>query len=106
MDQQRHEMILETTHASGVDEWYCPTCGRRLLMEYQPNFRKTVLDSGDEYVVHSGGKGGIRVGSMEAQSVRDMSDEEPLLSLEDPSLAPWVAWLEENDFEDLWNDTD
>jgi len=36
IEQQQHEMVLDKTHPSGTDEWYCPTCGRRLLMDYEP----------------------------------------------------------------------
>jgi hypothetical protein len=105
MDQQHHEMVLGKTHPSGVDEWYCPTCGRRLVMEYEPAFKKTVLTAGDETAIHSGGKGGIRIGSMQAVSTDpDLSENEPIIPADDPSLAPWVAWLDNADFEKLWND--
>jgi len=103
MDQE-HEMILEKTHPSGVDEWYCPICGRRLLMDYGPKFKKTVLVAGDEYAVHSGAKGGLRIGSTRVISLKDTASEEPVVSVEDPRLAPWVAWLDEVDFDKRWND--
>ena len=106
MDQtQRHEMVLEKTYSSGVDEWYCPTCGRRLLMDYGPTFKRTVLDAGDEYAVHSGGKGGLRIGSVKVAAIHETtSQDEKMLSLDDPSLAPWVAWLNKVGFESFWND--
>lgn len=63
--EQTHEMILETTHPSGVEEWNCPTCGRRLLVSWEPNFQKTVLEVGDEFSIHSGGKGGLSMSSIE-----------------------------------------
>ena len=105
MDQQRHEMVLEKSYPTGIDEWYCPTCGRRLLMNYEPIFKKTVLDAGDEYVIHSGGKGGLNIGSVRAtqMGVTSGKDESPVSS-EDPTLAPWVTWLDEIDFENLWNE--
>jgi hypothetical protein len=103
MNQQQHEMILEKTHSSGVDEWYCPTCGRRLLMDYGPKFKKTVLEAGDEYAVHSGGKGGLRIGSMQALPVDDSSTQE---EVDDTRLAPWEAWLDESGFENLWKSDD
>jgi hypothetical protein len=100
---ENHEMILEKTHPSGVDEWYCPTCGRRLLMDYGLQFKKTVLEAGDEFAVHSGGRGGLRIGSMWAFPVDDSSRRE---EIDDPRLAPWEAWLEESDFENLWKSDD
>src|SRR5689334_20094557 len=58
MDRQvYHEMVLETTHSSGAEEWYCPTCGRRLLLRWPPAYEKIVLVPGDEYAAHSGSKG-------------------------------------------------
>jgi hypothetical protein len=102
-EQQQHEMVLDKTHPSGTDEWYCPTCGRRLLMEYEPKFEKTVLEVGDEYAIHSGGKGGLRV-----EPVKVVSDENtdlenaPVVSDNDPSLSPWITWLNKIGFEHFW----
>jgi DNA-directed RNA polymerase subunit RPC12/RpoP len=62
---QKHEMVLEATHPSGEEEWNCPTCGRRLLINWEPMFKKTVLETGDEFSIHSGGKGGLSMGSVE-----------------------------------------
>ena len=104
-EQQQHEMVLKMTHPSGEDEWYCPTCGRRLLMDYGPVFKKTILETGDEYALHSGGKGGFQMGSMRAIPASETnSEEESVISIEDPRLAPWIAWLEEVDFESRWKD--
>lgn len=62
MIEQQHEMVLEKTHLSGTDEWYCPTCGRRFLLSWPPEYQKTILDIGDELAIHSGGKGGLSMG--------------------------------------------
>ena len=62
--QQSHEMQLETTHPSGAEEWYCRTCGRRFLLNMPPEYKKTILDVGDESAIHSGSKGGLRMGSI------------------------------------------
>jgi hypothetical protein len=56
-----HEMELEKTHLSGVEEWHCPTCGRRFLITWPPNYEKVILEPGNESVIHSGGKGGVRL---------------------------------------------
>src|SRR5262245_23033894 len=58
MDQQEHhQMLLETTHNSGAEEWYCPTCGRRFLLRWPPSYEKVVIEPGDEFATHSGSKG-------------------------------------------------
>ena len=61
-----HQMILTSEH-EGTEEWYCPTCGRRLLIEWKP-WRKVTLELGDENALHSGGKSGLRTGSVDVKN--------------------------------------
>jgi len=72
--QQNHEMQLERTHSSGAEEWHCPICGRRFLLNMPPEYRKIILDAGDELAIHSGSKGGLVMGSIEVGK-----PEEPML---------------------------
>ena len=58
----RHEMTLTGNTESGAEEWVCPSCSRRILLRWPPNYEKLVLEHGDENVIHVGGKGGLRVG--------------------------------------------
>lgn len=67
MNQQQHEMILQTTHPSGAEEWYCPTCEQRFLLTMPPNYRKIILNIGDEFAIHSGGKGGLSTSQFQAK---------------------------------------
>jgi len=60
---EQHEMQIQTKYASGTELWYCPTCGRKFLLDWPPEYKKTVLDPGNELAVHSGGKGGLSMGS-------------------------------------------
>jgi hypothetical protein len=89
--QQQHEMILEGTQPSGADEWFCPTCGRRIVMRPPPNYQKVVLDPGDEMAVHVGGKGGVRVGQFSASP----SNTTPADEANGDELA-WRRWLHDN----------
>jgi hypothetical protein len=57
-------MIINGTTESGAEEWVCPSCGRRILLQWPPHYQKLVLDHGDEAVVHVGAKGGLQVGEM------------------------------------------
>lgn len=75
--QQQHEMRLEKTHPSGAEEWGCPTCGRRFLLSWPPAYEKIILEAGDEYATHTGGKGGLRM-----QPPQIGEAEEPTLSEE------------------------
>jgi len=104
MDEpEQHEMQLETTHSSGAEEWYCPTCERRFLVQWgeplgsPPAYSMIIIEPGDQYARHSGSTGGLHIASSQVDQ-----DNEALL-VDDSSLAPWLAWLEEVDFDNLWN---
>ena len=80
-------------------------CGRRMLINWEPKFKKIVLEIGDDYAIHNGGKGGLQVGSMQARPVDVLAPEDESPSLdEDVRLRPWIQWLNEVDFENLWKD--
>ena len=61
-----HEMTRTESPEPGVDEWSCTRCSRRLLLRRPPAFEKVVLDRGDEWAMHVGATGGLRLGPMEA----------------------------------------
>jgi len=104
MEQEHHQMVLEKVYPSGEETWHCPTCGRRFRVNWEPKFKRTVLESGDEYATHSGNKGGLQMGTMQAMPIdRSSSEEEAIISIDDSKLAPWVGWLNRIDFENLWN---
>jgi hypothetical protein len=110
-DQERHEMQLETTHPSGAEEWFCTICGRRFLMQWPPEYKKIVLERGDENALHSGGKGGLRMGRPQiAQGEETLlmghlglaADEphgaDPVEDHDTPltdELRPWLNWLKD-----------
>lgn len=97
-EQEYHEMVLNNIHPSGTEEWYCPTCGRRFLMQWPPAYNKVILEPGDETAIHSGGKGGVSVQTPQAApEVEQLSPEEEAL------LEPWVAWMEKTNFDTLWD---
>ena len=75
----------------GTDEWYCPTCGRRVIIAYPPRYKKIVLVEGDPSAVHSGGKGGVQIYPHHVGEV-------------DPRLEIWQQWMDSVDFESHWND--
>jgi hypothetical protein len=52
--QAQHRMRRTETWPSGAEEWWCPACGRRLLLGWPPSHHKLVLDAGDELAAHTG----------------------------------------------------
>ena len=99
---ERHVMQLNDTHDSGAEEWYCPICGRRFLMQWPPNYKRIILEHGDEGAVHTGGKGGVDLSSSsfgpEGDAPDEASDGEPGLSQE------LMDALDELDFSPLDDD--
>lgn len=57
---EQHAMQLEQTHPSGAEEWCCPSCGRRIMLNWTP-FEMMVINQGDALAQHSGGKGGLEM---------------------------------------------
>lgn len=60
-------MTRTRTLAQGVDEWCCTICSRRLLLRRPPDYKKIVLDRGDEWAAHVGGTGGLQPAAMNAR---------------------------------------
>ena len=88
-----HTMTKINEH-EGKEEWLCFSCGRHLLVSWNPVLITTVLLEGDPSVDHTGLKA-----NLPAKAKRDV----PAALLEDPRLKPWLAWMDEVGFEDLWN---
>ncbi len=99
-ETQQHEMRLETTHPSGAEEWYCPTCGRRFVMKWPPKYRRIILDEGDESALHRGGKGGLKLGAVQIRP----SEETATPTGEDLPLDRWESWLDSEDVSKWWPD--
>ena len=92
-----HVMVLENTHPSSAEEWYCPTCGRRILLQWPPNYKKITLEAGDENALHSVGKGGLVIGIPDALQEQESSPGD------DPRLTQWDVWLGQLGFDSWWN---
>jgi hypothetical protein len=109
-EQSAHSMELERTYPSGAEEWHCPTCGRRMIMQWPPAYKKIVLEAGDEHATHSGGKGGLHMGAAQVAPADDLLASSQLpcteTSVEDTApddgpnheaLGPWLKWLNEGE---------
>jgi hypothetical protein len=86
---QPHKLTLIRKYTSGAEEWFCPICGRRFVMQWAPEYQRIVLEVGDETAVHNTEKGVMTVQKSQA---------------EDPWLAPWKEWSESGKLESLWRD--
>lgn len=100
---EQHEMVLKNIRPSGGEEWYCPICGRCLLVTWKPKFMQIVLEAGNEYAFHTGSKNSLQrpVQVMLADDVA--TEEESDTLMEAARLAPYLAWMERVGFENLWN---
>jgi hypothetical protein len=82
--EQIHKMLLAKTYPSSAEEWCCPVCGRRFVVQWTPEYQKTILEMGDEFAIHNTGKGAMIVQSTQS----------------DPWLTPWLDWLDRSNLKD------
>ena len=99
MNEKYHEMILEKTLASGVEEWYCPICGRRFQVQWPPAYKMIVLEPGDKDTRHNLSKGNLRAGTLR------VTQTEKTELIEEFRLIPWLKWMEKVDFDSRWGKT-
>lgn len=102
-ENERHTMVRVNKSEEGAEEWYCPTCGRRFLMQWPPNYKRTILEPGDESVTHVGGKGemgmGLEMGGTQVENGEPLPVEE-MIPIDEQSLSPWLQWVQTVDLED------
>lgn len=100
--QENHVMDFVKIHDSGVEEWLCKICGRRVIYKWTPYLNSIVLNIGSVYATHTGSKGGLSVGDVVPKDAEglaaDASEENNRL------LGPWEDWMRENDFDRLWGE--
>jgi hypothetical protein len=102
--RESHEMILDIIHPTGVEEWYCPTCGQRFLLQWPPAYQKVFIEVGNQYASHSGG----RMEAEQDQGEAAPSGENPASPGDGPNsdderrLAEWGELLEEIGFDGWW----
>jgi hypothetical protein len=70
-----HELTRDTIAENGDELWSCPSCERRLVVSWQPDFRRTVLATGDPDVPHSGTKGPLSLGSVSVHRTPHADDQ-------------------------------
>ena len=104
---EKHEMVLEKLHLSGAEEWNCPLCGRRMLISWDPKFKRIVLEAGSPDATHSGFRNGLQPEDGSALAANEnVLPEQTDTPIDKAKLAPWEAWLEESNFENLWDSDD
>ncbi len=86
-----HQMRLDKSDPDGAEEWYCPTCGRRLLLHWPPEYKRAILEPGDTHAIRSGSKGSGDVDKGQGVSTGATA----------PSLSQWEEWLADIDMSDL-----
>lgn len=100
MNDKYHEMVFEKAHISGVEEWYCPSCGRRFLVQWPPAYKMIILEQGDKDTRHNVSRVTPPIGSFPITHTRKTD------LIEDFRLAPWLKWMEAVDFDSRWNKND
>ena len=97
-----HIMTMIHEH-EGTEEWLCSSCGRHLLVSWNPVFEKTVLLEGDPSAKHTGLKNNLQARDKVYVPVNKTTPPEAIEEpVEDARLEPWVRWMDEIGFENLW----
>ena len=92
---RQHEMLLDKAFPSGAEEWYCPACGRRILLRLPPTDEMVIVEPGDKYASHWGSLGGVQFG---AARVTQQDAESAKTSEE--NLIPWIKALDDLELND------
>lgn len=95
-NSQQHAIQLEITYPSGAELWSCPDCGRRFVAQWEPKFRRVILEQGNETIIHTSQGLGIQT------QISLQSSEEIL-----PEIVPneielndiWKQFLDKLDFD-------
>ncbi len=96
-----HSMNLVRTHESGAEEWHCPECGRRFIMQWPPHYKRIVLEAGDEMAMHSASKGGLQMNAAIAPSTEvPPPAAQDAGELNEQDLDIWLDHLNKLDFGD------
>jgi hypothetical protein len=99
-----HTMIM-VGKREGTEEWLCFSCGRHLLVSRNPIFKKTVLVEGDPLANHTRIKINTKTGEKRDKPLALLPnpDKDVDVQDDDPRLLPWLKWMEESGFDNLWN---
>ncbi len=117
---EEHEMVLKQTFPNGTQDWVCPICSRRFILQWPPHYKRVILEEGDVNAMHSGSMGIpggaqlkmdgaeiVKENHYEDSQGRKMPDDWLPLGLpeeeygqpyeyDDPYLEVFSAWVDEN----------
>ncbi len=68
VEYKTHEMTMGSERPDGSQEWFCLECNHKLLVQWEPVFKVKTIEQGDITVAHTGGLGGILMGSASVTS--------------------------------------
>lgn len=95
MAKEMHELYLSQVYPSGAEEWYCPTCGRRLIVEWREGFESTVIiNYGNKDAVHTGTRHKDPPNTVESEPSTPTVEPAPPTPADIPELIPFQEWLD------------
>lgn len=83
---EQHTMHLQKTYPTGAEEWDCPICNRRILMQWYPSHKRIILEAGNQYTVHNGQKGGLQIHASQIAETEEQIISDELCDLIDEVL--------------------
>lgn len=68
-EHETHTLELLSRTDDGLEEWFCPTCGRHMLLSLTPTLAQTLLAEGDARASHSNLVGGAQLEALQPMTV-------------------------------------
>lgn len=100
-----HIMDLIREH-EGTEEWLCPDCGRHMLVNWKPKFKRTILESGDSSMGHTAIKNNVQPEDLVDNRLNGvLPDREVIEPADETRLIPWISWMDKNNYSNLWNNS-
>lgn len=99
--EEKHEMRLESKQPTGAEEWYCPTCGRRVMMQWSPTFNMVILEAGNLKASHIAIAGALRLEGHETTGPNESEPEQRGNPKEEQDLNIWKEGLQDIDMDNL-----
>ncbi len=95
-----HIVELVVVFPSGSEEWHCPVCDCRFIVQWVPTCTVIFLQDGDEHALHVRSVEGLAAEAVLRQPALVQPAAEPQ-DRDKLEQGPWGEWLDQIDLGDL-----
>lgn len=88
-----HLMKLQRKYPSGAEEWYCAECGRRIILQWQPEYSRIILEMGADSVFHTACRVDKQIGPENGRTTEAAGASPQTEEILIDRLSPWREWI-------------